>query len=100
MTQDENKKEAEMDIILSEIDKTGISLIEDEKLRNFVIETLERYGDAIKFDEAEEVIDVMLAMLTKMKQTNREHMPVWVGVMIAAAYIHNLFYDGTLSSLF
>ena len=67
MTQDENKKEAEMDIILSEIDKTGISLIEDEKLRNFVIETLDKYGDAIKFDEA---------------------------------YIHNLFYDGTLSSLF
>lgn len=71
----------------------------EENLKQFTVESLEKYGSLTTIKESEEVIRVMLAMFTKMKQVNEQNRPVWVELLITAAYIHNLFYDGTLESL-
>ena len=71
----------------------------EENLKQFTVESLEKYGSLATIKESEEVIKVMLAMFTKMKQVNEQNRPIWVELLITAAYIHNLFYDGTLESL-
>ena len=71
----------------------------EENLKQFTVEALEKYGSLATIKESEEVIKVMLAMFTKMKQVNEQNRPIWVELLITAAYIHNLFYDGTLESL-
>lgn len=72
----------------------------DPSLKEFTEKSVEIYGSPKKIEQAEKVIDVLLAMLKKMKQVNDQNIPVWVGVLVSAAYIHNLFYDGTLASVF
>lgn len=79
--------------------ETYLTTYTDERLKQFTVEALEKYGSLLKIKESEKVIKVMLAMFTKMKQTNEQNRPLWVEVLISAAYIHNLFYDGTLASL-
>lgn len=39
-------------------------------------------------------------MFTKMKQMNENTRPVWIDILRSAAYLHNLFYDGSLQSVF
>ena len=85
--------------IFSGQDSTCLTTLTDKRLKQFTVEALEIYGSLVKIKEAEKVIQVMLAMLTKMKQINEQNRPLWVEVLISAAYIHNLFYDGTLVSL-
>lgn len=80
-------------------EKTYLTTYADERLKNFTVEALETYGNLSKIKEAESVIKVMLGMFTKMKQVNEQNRPLWVELLITAAYIHNLFYDGTLRSL-
>lgn len=79
---------------------TYLDSIQDETLKSFTREALMLYGDEEKFHEAEKVINVFEAMFTKMKQMNEQSRPVWVDVLRVAAYIHNLFYDGSLLSVF
>ena len=71
----------------------------EKNLKQFTAESLEKYGSLATIKESEEVIKVMLAMFTKMKQVNEQNRPIWIELLITAAYIHNLFYDGTLESL-
>lgn len=71
----------------------------EENLKQFTAEVLEKYGSLATIKESEEVIKVMLAMFTKMKQVNKQNRPIWIELLITAAYVHNLFYDGTLESL-
>lgn len=76
-----------------------LAMYTEENLKQFTVESLEKYGSLATIKESEEVIKVMLAMFTKMKQVNKQNRPVWIELLITAAYIHNLFYDGTLESL-
>lgn len=59
-----------------------------------------QYGDLEKFHESERVINVVEAMFTKMKQMTSNSRPIWVDLLRVSAYIHNLFYDGSLTSVF
>lgn len=77
-----------------------LKTIQDDTLKSFITEVLETYGDEPQFHEAEKVINVLEAMFTKMKQMNQQTRPVWVDVLRVSAYIHNLFYDGSLVSIF
>ena len=79
---------------------TYLSTFTDPILKSFTVKSLERYGSKKKFKEAEKVINVMIAMFTKMKQTNEQNRPLWVELLMSAAYLHNLFYNGTLVSVF
>ena len=54
-----------------------------------------------KLEEANKVLDVMIGMLKKKKQLRTlDEAAVWIDVVIAAGLIHNLFYDGSITSLF
>ena len=79
---------------------TYLEQIKTPSVHDFTVEAIKTYGDAEKFHEAAKVICVLEAILTKMKQMNENSRPVWVEVLVSAAYLHNLFYDGSLPSIF
>lgn len=75
--------------------------IKTPSIKDFVIRSLMEYNiSAKKLKESGRVINVMMGMFTKLHQVNADCTPLWTEVLISAAYLHNLFYDGTLLSLF
>jgi hypothetical protein len=70
------------------------------EIREFIIQSLVKHGTEEKLSDANKVTDVMIGMLKKMKQITEHGSQTFVEIMIAAALVHNLFYDGTASSLF
>ena len=79
----------------------NIVAINTPELQDFVKKALDVYSNTNKLNIANQVADILLAMLKKRKQiTDGENFKPWVEVMIAAALLHNLFYDATLTSLF
>ena len=72
------------------------------ELKKFTEESIEKFGTEKKLQEANSVIDVMMAMLRKKNQIkdDQNNTAAWVELLVSAALIHNLFYDGTLPSLF
>lgn len=79
----------------------NIMAIHTPELQDFVKKALDEYGNTNKLNIANQVADILLAMLKKRKQIqDGEDYKPWVEVMLAAALLHNLFYDATLTSLF
>lgn len=78
-----------------------IQAIKTPAIKEFVVRSLNLFGDTNKLNESNRVVDLLLAMLKKRKQIRdgEEYAP-WVEIMIAASLLHNLFYAGTLTSLF
>ena len=86
---------------LDENMRRHITAIKEPALNEFVVRALDEYGSVDKLEEGNDVADVMMAMLKKRKQVHEgEPLQVWIEVMIAAALLHNLFYEGTVTSLF
>lgn len=86
-----------------ELEDAGRNLkqLDIDEIREFTEEALSGYGTAEKYEEANRVTDVMLKLLQKKKFIN----PVmkkqaWLNALIAGSLLHNLFYSGTISSLF
>lgn len=81
---------------------TYVRKIHDKPLKNLVSTMLSNYGTEDTVIESHKVIDVLLSMLERKNQLKKdsEHYPQWVELLIAAGYTHNLFYDGTVMSLF
>lgn len=78
-----------------------INMIQVKELREFAIRSLDLYGDTNKLNQANQVIELLLAMLKKRKQIREDgSYDPWVEVMIVAGLLHNLLYDGTLTSVF
>lgn len=74
-----------------------------ESLFTLTTQVLTKYGSVEKIKEAEQVIDVFIHMLYRKNQIQKNdisNLPSWVAVAITAGYLHNVFYDGTLVSLF
>lgn len=75
--------------------------IKTKEIREFTLQSLEQYSSADKLEKADKVADILLQMLRKRKQIrNVKELPTWVEIMVSAALIHNLFYDGTMISIF
>lgn len=89
-----NKNNAET-ILEKEI--KGISF---EPIREFTAEALKQYGTEEKAETAKEVHAVMMAMLEKKHLLSANASQAFVDLMVSAALLHNLFYDGTLHSVF
>ena len=86
---------------LSLHDLRYINMISENSIYQFVIESLSRYGNKTKLLKANKVLDNFIAKLKKKKQIKEgEIFQIWIQVMIAAALLHNLFYNGTLHSIF
>lgn len=71
-----------------------------EEVREFLIRSLSQYSSAEKLTEANKVTDVMVGMLKKKKQISDNGTQAFIEILIAAALVHNMFYDGTIPSLF
>ena len=69
-------------------------------LRNFVEESLLKYGTIEKYKQANQVVDLLYKMLIKKKQIVNGVEQSFVDVLKVAGFIHNLFYNNTVSSLF
>lgn len=78
----------------------AINLIKDESIAKFVNEVFKRYPDDKKQEEATKVVNELMRLLEWKRQIASNNIPVWVEVVIAAALIHNTFYDGTLTGIF
>lgn len=77
-----------------------IKSIKIETLREFVEEALLTYGTVEKYNTANKVVDLLNSMLVKKKQIVDGIEQSFVDVLKVAGFIHNLFYNGTVSSLF
>ena len=70
------------------------------QLKEFVRNAMTEYSSPSKLREANSVILLVLDILKKKRQVSENNRPTWIDVMVAAGLLHNLFYDGTLPSLF
>ena len=66
----------------------------------FVFEALEKYGDIDKLREANKVADFLVARLKKRGMYEDPRNAEWMAITYAATMVHNLFYDGSVASLF
>ena len=69
-------------------------------LRQFVDKAIMEYGSIQQVIEANRVCDIMLKMLKKRGEVNENNEQSYVQVMVVAAMLHNLFYDGTFQSIY
>lgn len=77
-----------------------IENIKIDSLREFVKESLLKFGDTNKLLQSNLVIDLLEKMLIKKKQMNKTVEQSFVEVLRVAGLLHNLFFDGTVTSLF
>ena len=77
-----------------------IKFIKIEGLYHFLKDALISYGDTNKLLVANRIVDLTEKMLIKKKQITNNDIPSYVEVIKVAGLLHNLFYDGTVSSLF
>lgn len=89
---------------MSDIKKEELQLwldkFENEPFKKFIKEALMRYGTQDKFKEAIKLIRVIRALYTKRKIIANNVSPYFVELMETAAFIHNLFFDGSWISCF
>jgi hypothetical protein len=70
-----------------------LDMIKPVALHKFVISSINNNGTEEKLEEADKIADVLVQMLKKrllITETNQQSI---ADILIAAAYIHNLFYD-------
>lgn len=74
--------------------------IEYEPLRELTVQAILKYSDEKKLKQAFEVNRLHYALLEFKNQVKANSRPTWVDLFVAAGYMHNMFYDGTVTSLF
>lgn len=80
--------------------QSHIQKFENEPFKKFIMESLTRYGTQDKFEEAVKLINVIAALYTKKKIIADNVNPYFFELMKTAAFIHNLFFDGSWISCF
>lgn len=78
-----------------------LECIASPSIKNFTVKALEKYGNAEKFIEANAVAQYVDEKLQKNKiQIKSQSEVQWIDLLLSATLLHNLFYDGTLHSIF
>lgn len=77
-----------------------LDIIQYEPMRLFAEEAIMTYGNQKKLIEANKVADVMMGMMDKKHLLCENANQAFVEIMITSALLHNLFYDGSLHSVF
>ena len=77
-----------------------LSTMTSTQLRNFVTIAIEEYGTEEKLQEANRVISAIRALYIKKKIIADNVDPYFLELMETAAFVHNLFTDGTWISVF
>lgn len=75
--------------------------IKSSDIKKFTYKSLQKYGNMEKFIEANAVADYVDRKLknNKIKIDGQNEMR-WIDLLLSATLLHNLFYDGTLHSIF
>lgn len=87
------------DIKKEELQKYLVTF-ENQPFKKFIEETLINYGTQQKFKESVKVISVMESYYKKKKIIADNVNPYFIELMKTAAFIHNLFFDGSWISCF
>lgn len=74
--------------------------IQNEDLKNFVKEMLSKHSTEDKIKKSKKVAETLWKMLRKKKQISDNTTPTWVDLLLSACAFYNVFYDGTLTSIF
>ncbi len=92
--------EEQMDQIL--LDEIGVNIrsLQIEALKKFVVKSISLYGDTNKLNEANNILGLLMRMLEKRHIFVNQQNATYFELLKAAVLIHNLFYNGTLASLF
>lgn len=77
-----------------------LSTITTSALSKFAQEAVTKYSTEEKLQEANKVISVLKALYTKKGVIRPNCDPYFIELMETAAFVHNLFYDGTWISCF
>lgn len=89
---------------MSDIRKEELQLwldkFENEPFKKFIHDALMHYGTQDKFKEAVKLIRIIRALYTKRKIIADNVNPYFIELMETAAFIHNLFFDGSWISCF
>lgn len=73
---------------------------ENEPFKKFIEAALTHYGTQEKFEEAVKLISVIRALYIKRRIIADNVNPYFIELMETAAFIHNLFFDGSWISCF
>ncbi len=76
------------------------AFIQNEELLTFVSELVENYGSEEKTLLSDKVTDNLELILTNKKLLIANAQQLYIEVLFATAAVFNLFYDGTIPSLF
>lgn len=80
---------------------TVLDMIKIDQLSDFTVMCINAYGSEEKLTEANKVGDITIQMLMKKNLINKNAQQSFVDIMLSAALLHNLFYDGEdLTTLF
>ena len=80
--------------------QTYLDKFENKPFVTFIKKALSFYGTQEKFEEAVKVITVIRAYYTKKKIIADNVNPYFIELMETAAFVHNLFFDGSWISCF
>ena len=94
-------KEINFQGLLSDEEYSYLSCIKSPQIKNFTLNALNKYGNSDKFIEANAVAEYVDKKLEKNKiKINSSAEVQWIDLLLSATLLHNLFYDGTLHSIF
>ena len=77
-----------------------LSKMSYDNLRDFANDAIDKYGTEEKLQEANKVIAVLRALYCKKKIIASNCDPYFIELMETAAFVHNLFFNGTWISCF
>ena len=91
----------EFQAMLQDEEKNYLGCLKSSAIKNFTLKSLQKYGDIEKFIEANAVAEYVDRKLAKNKiNINGTAEIQWIDLLLSATLLHNLFYDGTLHSIF
>ena len=77
-----------------------LNKITDKGMKQFCEETILNYGSEQKLKTANKVASVCLGLLKKKKLLSTQYANALCDIMIVASLLHNVWYDGSVTSLF
>lgn len=77
-----------------------LNKITDKGMKQFCEETILNYGSEQKLQTANKVASVCLGLLKKKKLLSTQYANALCDIMIVASLLHNVWYDGSVTSLF
>ena len=70
-----------------------LEVIKDKTIKKFTEESLNKYGDVLKFDNANKVAEIVYKKFISMGYVTKDAQQKFVDMTLCAAFLYNLFLD-------